>query len=247
MDDVSDGAICQVCGGRGLPYVTHEGMVLRRCPDCGLVFMDPMPDAATISALYTDAYKEATEGYFAKVESRMRRCRGRARWLARRAPGRRFLDVGCNGGFMAEAMRERDFETLGIDPDPVSIAWAREHYPGNRFYITSAERFVPEGEPFDVVYCSEVIEHSADVNRFVSSIAALMAPGGVLFLTTPDISHWRRPRDLAEWDGFAPPSHCLYFSPSNLARLLSRHGLRIVHHRPAFKPGIKVLARKAGG
>ena len=30
VDDVSDGAVCQVCGGRGLPYVTHEGMVLRR-------------------------------------------------------------------------------------------------------------------------------------------------------------------------------------------------------------------------
>ena len=246
MDDVSDGAVCQVCGGRGLPYVTHEGMALRHCPDCALVFMDPMPDAATISALYTDAYGGAAEGYFSKVDSKMRRCRRRARWLARRAPGRRFLDVGCNGGFMAEAMRERGFESHGIDPDPVSIAWAREHYPGNCFHVASVERFT-SGELFNVVYCSEVIEHVTDLNGFVASIATAMAPGGVLFLTTPDMGHWRRPRDLTAWSMFTPPRHCIYFNRDNLTRLLSRHGLRIVHRRPAFKPGIKVLARKAGG
>ena len=242
-----DGAICQVCGGGGLPYLTHEGMVLRRCPDCALVFMDPMPDATAVGALYTDAYEGASEGYFTKVDSKMRRSRRRARWLARRAAGRRFLDVGCNGGFMAEAMRERGFVSHGIDPDPVSIDWARSHYPENRFHVAAAEDFAPDDVAFDVVYCSEVIEHSPDVNRFVAALAALMVPGGLLFLTTPDFGHWRRPRDLAAWDGFCPPSHCIYFSRGNLARLLAKHGLRVVHRRPAFKPGIKVLACKAGG
>ena len=239
-----DGSLCQVCGGLGRPYLEHDGMALRRCPTCGLVFMDPMPDARAIAALYTDAYRGATGGYFAKVDSKMRRSRRRARWLARRARGRRFLDVGCNGGFMVEAMRERGFEGHGIDPDPVSIAWAREHYPANDFHIAAAEHFALEGEPFDVVYCSEVIEHSPDINRFAAAIATLMTPGGVLFLTTPDIGHWRRPRNLTGWDGFDPPSHCIYFSRANLALLLAKHGLRVVHRRPAFKPGIKVLARK---
>ena len=104
-----------------------------------------------------------------------------------------------------------------------------------------------DGAPYDLVYCSEVIEHSPDVNRFVAAIAPLLAPGAALFLTTPDIGHWRRPRDITAWDAFCPPSHCLYFSPANLARLLARHGLRIVRRRPAFKPGIKVLARKSAG
>ena len=105
-----EGTICQVCGGMGRPYLTHEGMALRRCSDCSLVFMDPMPDAATLKALYSDGYEGTTKVYLPKVKSKMRRSRRRARWLARRAPGRRFLDVGCNGGFMAEAMRENGFE-----------------------------------------------------------------------------------------------------------------------------------------
>ena len=99
-------------------------------------------------------------------------------------------------------------------------------------------------ERFAAVYCSEVIEHAPDANRFVAAIAALMAPGAVLYLTTPDIRHWRRPKDIVRWDAFAPPSHCIYFSPRNLTRLLHQHGLAVFRRRLAFKPGIKLLARK---
>ena len=71
-----------------------------------------------------------------------------------------------------------------------------------------------------------------------------MAPGAVLYLTTPDISHWRRPRDLRAWVAFKPPMHCLYVSPGNLTLLLERHGLEVFKRRFAFKPGIKLFARK---
>ena len=209
--------------------------------------MDPMPGAARIDALYDDAYDGATAGYFAKVDSKMRRCRRRARWLARRAPGGRFLDAGCNGGFMAEAMRERGFDACGIDPDPASIAWARRHYPQCSFHVASAERFASEERGvFDTVHCSEVIEHAPDVNAFAAAISRLTAPGGALFVTTPDAGHWRRPRDIAAWEAFTPPGHCCFFNRENLARLLERHGFSILLYRPAFKPGIKALARRKG-
>ncbi|MDE0415469.1 MAG: class I SAM-dependent methyltransferase [bacterium] len=238
------GAACQVCGSRGQPHLNHKGMALSRCPNCGLIFMDPMPDNATLQALYADGYGGTTKVYFPKAASKLRRCRRRARWLARWTTGRRFLDVGCNGGFMAQAMHERGFKSHGIDPDPISITWAREHYPDVCFVKATAETYLPDAGLFDVVYCSEVIEHAPDANRFVSAVAALMAPGGVLFLTTPDISHWRRPRDITAWDAFTPPNHCLYFNPSNLTLLLANHRLHVVRRRLVLKPGIQVLARK---
>ena len=71
-----------------------------------------------------------------------------------------------------------------------------------------------------------------------------MRPGALLYLTTPDIGHWRRPRDIRRWDGFSPPAHCLYFTVRSLARLLARHPLETVHRRFAWKPGIKILARR---
>jgi len=241
---------CQICGAPARPYNHYRGWTLVECRACALVFVDPMPSAEQLSALYDDAYAGATEGYFAKVPEKMRRARRRCRTLARHAPrphdGARghFLDVGCNGGFMVEAARELGFAATGIDPDPVSVGWARAHYPANRFTQGTIETFDPGGERFAAVYCSEVIEHAPDANRFVAAVAATMAPGAALYLTTPDIGHWRRPRDVTRWDGFSPPSHCIYFKPRNLTRLLANHGLEVFRRRLALKPGIKLLARR---
>lgn len=239
---------CQVCGAaeRRL-FARHDGMELYRCQACGLVYLDPMPSAAEVRALYDDPLDGATAGYFAKVASKMRRSRRRVRQLKRHlaaGSGGRFLDVGCSGGFMVEAAREAGFEAWGVDLDPVSIDYARAHYPRNRYHHGTIEDLDAGGVPFDAVYCSEVIEHVTDANRFVARMAALMRPGAVLYLTTPDIGHRRRPRDLARWDAFCPPAHCLYFSPGNLRLLLERHGLAVIKRRFAWKPGIKLFARR---
>jgi len=242
---------CQVCESteRRL-FIVHDGRELFSCVTCGLVYLDPMPTEDEIAALYTDAYAGASDGYFRKTGSKMRRSQRRARALARVTPdlgsqARRFLDVGANGGFMVEAARELGFTAVGLDIDPVSVEFARTSFAANCFYLGTVEQFgATEHGAFDVVYCSEVIEHVTDANAFVAAIAQTMRPGAVLYLTTPDISHWRRPKDITAWDGFCPPAHCLYFSPANLDRLLARHGLRTVRRHFAWKPGIKLIARR---
>ena len=236
---------CPACGTDGAPsFDRRRGYDLRRCRDCSLVFIDPLPEPATIAALYTNAYDDASSGYFSKPERKLARSRGRIRHLARHVAGGRFLDVGCNGGFMVEAAREAGFEATGLDLDPVSLDYARRRFPGSTFMHSTVEALQAEAEPFDAVYCSEVIEHVPAVDRFVAALAGLMRPGAVLYLTTPDFGHWRRPRDLDRWDAFCPPDHCLYFDRESLGRLLERHGLGVFRRRPALKPGIKLLARK---
>ena len=235
---------CQICRAEdAAPFAEKDGCKLFRCQVCGFVFMDPLPDAATVGELYDDAYHGAESGYFAKVDKKLRRARRQLRWLRRLVPSGRFLDAGCNGGFVAEAARQAGYQASGVDPDAVSIAYAREHYPEIDFHQGTVEDY-SASDPFDLIYCSEVIEHAPDANRFVAALAGLMRPGAVLYLTTPNISHWRRPRNVLEWDAFCPPAHCLYFSPGNLATLLARHEFEIVKRRWNLKPGIKLIARK---
>jgi SAM-dependent methyltransferase len=237
---------CQVCGGaEQRPFARQGGHEVVQCTACGFVFLDPMPAPEDLATIYDDAYDGATTGYFAKVDKKMRRSRRRFGDLAKRLPAgapRRFLDVGASAGFMVEAAREAGFEAWGVELDPASVAYAREHYGANNFVQGRIEDLeLPEGG-FGAIYCSEVIEHVGAVNGFVAAIARALAPEGVLYLTTPDIGHWRRPRDLDTWDAFCPPSHCLYFTPATLTRLLGNHGLRVLARRPAFKPGIKLFA-----
>ncbi len=249
---MSKAPACQICDAAvRRPYAALAGHELYECADCGFVALSPLPNAAVRVALYDDAYGGASTGYYAKVDKKMRRARRRAAFIAkkvRQGPAqRRFLDVGSSAGFMVEAAREKGFECVGVELDGTSIAYAREHYPENSFFHGTVEDYArkAQGAVFDAVYCSEVIEHTADANSFMAAIAGLTRTDGFLYLTTPDIGHRRRPKDLAAWDAFCPPSHCLYFTEGSLRLLLRKHGFEDVRRRFAWKPGLKVLARRS--
>lgn len=243
---------CQICGSTSTtPVIAQDDVAVVTCTECNFVFMETMPSEEVQAAIYDDAYDGASAGYFAKVDSKMRRSRRRARAILRMTANKsdtrpRFLDVGANGGFMTEAAREQGFDCVGVEIDQASVAYAREHYSANEFFLGSIEAYqeAANGATFDAVYCSEVIEHVPDLNPFVEAIAKLMTPDALLYLTTPDYGHWRRPKNLPEWDAFCLPSHCVYFDRQTLSRLLEKHGLKIFRYRFSLKPGLKVLARK---
>ncbi len=235
---------CQVCNSAQIRDYHRDGRgALFECTECGFVFLHPIPEAGALAALYEQ--ENIGAGYLRKVPAKMRRARARIALLRRQGAAGRFLDVGCNGGFMVEAAREAGFAAQGLDPDTISVEWARARYPRNQYAVATLEQFAAHNPaPFDAVYCSEVIEHVPDCNVFMDGLKELLRPGGILYLTTPDIRHWRR-GPLVGWDGYKPPEHCLYFSPGPLRRLLGSHGFRIVRWRWTLKPGIQVLAARA--
>ena len=247
---------CQVCDSTDCPALIAKGQWhYRRCGNCGLVFLSPMLTDAALSDLYANPDSGGTRAYFRKEASKLRRARGRVRHLSGAMVGgtkaRLFRDIGCSGGFMTQAALQAGFTTWGIDPDGDAVAHAEAHYPGAIYrtggLIEFSEDYLSQGHRlFDAAYCSEVLEHVPDANAFMAAVSSLMAPGGVLYLTTPDIGHWRRPKNLLHWDVFTPPHHCLFFSMNNLRQLFSRNGLEIYKRQWAFKPGLKVLARKVG-
>ena len=65
---------------------------------------------------------------------------------------------------------------------------AKIHAAGSGLAIdyraTTAEAIAAGGETFDVVLALEVVEHVADVDLFLSSCAAMVKPGGLLFVAT---------------------------------------------------------------
>ena len=233
--------LCPICTApSGTLYGEQEGYRIYRCGCCGVMFVAPMPDDQALAAFYHDYHK--TTQYTAKLDSKVRRAKRRIRALRRRTRGRRFLDAGCNAGFATEAARTLGFDALGVDVDPVTIDTARQLFPKARFAAEDIATLATRGEQFDVLYCSEVIEHLPRPLPFLRSLRQLLAPGGRALLTTPDLGHRSLPEHLIGTEMIRPPEHLLYFDRASAKHALEASGFTHVHFLTTFKPTLKILA-----
>lgn len=235
---------CIACGGTVFePAGNYQGYDLYHCLECGLRFTHPMPGAAEIDAIY-DKYN-SNRNYTAKAERKVVRAQKRIRRYMGRAPGKRFLDIGCNVGTAVEAAHRLGLEAYGIDIGDQSIGIAREIFPGGRYHAGPIGSLPPEWGDFDFVYSAEMIEHLPDPHAYFAALSPRIKNGGLLYVTTPDAGHWRVPKDFAKWDAVYPPEHLLYFTREALRRFLDRHGFDVLTFVwTPFKHHLKVLARK---
>lgn len=134
--------------------------------------------------------------------------------------GKTALDVGCGAGLLCEPLARMGAEVTGVDAAPENTAVAALHSEGAGLDI----RYVP-GElgtlglgQFDLVTCMEVIEHVSDKSAFLAGLAAHLAPGGLLIMSTPNRTLKSRallvegaealgavPKGTHHWEDFVTP------------------------------------------
>jgi 2-polyprenyl-6-hydroxyphenyl methylase/3-demethylubiquinone-9 3-methyltransferase len=102
--------------------------------------------------------------------------------------GLRGLDLGCGGGLVSEPMARMGATMMGADADARAIDIARDHAAQSGlaidYRVALAEKLVAEGVQTDIVLALEIIEHVADQAAFLAAVSALVAPEGVLILST---------------------------------------------------------------
>ena len=115
---------------------------------------------------------------------------GRLKWFDRQIDwqGKAVLDLGCAGGFMAEALAARGAHVTGIDPAADAIDTARAHArtTGLRigYDVGVGEALPYDDSSFDAVVCVDVLEHVADLPRVLAQVTRTLRPGGMFLFDT---------------------------------------------------------------
>ena len=147
--------------------------------------------------------------------------------------GKTALDVGCGAGLLCEPLARMGATVTGVDAAPELIAAAQAHAAAVGLEIDYRATGVEAVEgTFDLVTAMEVIEHVADPSMFVAALAARLAPGGLLVLSTPNRTMLSQLMTITLAEGFGriprgTHDYDKFVSPERMGELFGAAGLNV--------------------
>lgn len=149
---------------------------------------------------------------------------------------KKVLEVGCATGYMGQYLKEKcGCELVGVELDPESANKANPHYKQIIVGDISESKtlFSLNLEQFDVILCSNILEHTLKSQEILEKLKSFLKPEGYFVIAFPNIAHWsiRLNLLLGKFDysekGILDESHVRFFTLKTAWELFESAGLKI--------------------
>ena len=195
-----------------------------RCGNCGLMFAKPLlleemssrrlDSIGDGELFHNPIMKKLHEHLIINKEIRaVRKLLGRNTFSA--------LDIGCGTGWISSLWKKAGADVVGLEPSAARGAYAREQY-GLKILSAYLED-LNNHDTYDVVIMRHVLEHLSDPFASLKKVHGSLKENGLLVIIVPNIDCIGRYLFDAQWP-WVLPSHCIFFNPSALRRLVVRVG-----------------------
>ncbi len=153
---------------------------------------------------------------------------------------RKVLDIGCGAGAFAAGLKEKrqgsslEWDIWGVEMSPEAAKLASEvmdHILVGDFSSVSSQ--LPQGH-FDCIVLNDVLEHIIHPDDILRRIKPLLAPGGVVVASIPNVRHFFNVMALVvngRWDytdeGILDRTHLRFFTRHSMQELFQESGYKV--------------------
>ena len=112
-------------------------------------------------------------------------------WIGARVLGARVIDMACGEGYGAAVLARGAASVVGVDANPEAFAHARERYTTDNLHfergLVETHGGVGGDRIYDAVVFLQTIEHVEDPVAVLGHLRSLLAPGGTVYVSTPNL------------------------------------------------------------
>lgn len=249
--------LCPLCQGTNEPAILRpDQLLVAYCADCSIWYVSSLPPVEEISQLYQGYWfsyrpKDLSLSYAKDLLSARDLMTGDLRLnrlsaLSGGLEGKRLLEIGCGCGELLVGASHRGALVIGNDISQESCAFVRDklNIPVQEGPLCP-EAFRREFGQMDIVVMSDLIEHPPEPLVVWERAVAVLKPGGLLLVLTPNGGvALDSPSAASRWVGFRVDlEHLQYFSAQSIARLAAKYHCDIEHLEVFGYPELRGIDR----
>lgn len=238
---------CPACNGGRIFYWNKKqkdniDYFIWRCRDCFTGFLNPRPTEEYLKSIYLHSYQgdinemslesilKSEEEYPNASIDALRIIKQAHQFLAGNNNSLQALDIGSGYGFFSKAAKELGFSVTAVNPSS-SDNRIFEQMNGFRPIAHFFEEVDFQGEQFQLVILSQVLEHLDDPYKNLLKIKKLITENGIVAIAVPSIESFLvRLYGVRENSSFWVPRHVTFFSKKGMVSLLERSGFKMIKY-----------------
>lgn len=221
---------CIVCGRHNTAVLWEkDGFSYNRCPDCGLVYVNPQPSPRELADYYNKNYMVNKRRYLGRKKKWHEIIKILEKHAIRGKAGRRdILEIGCSYGLFLKIAKDRGFGVKGIEISGSAAEYACRKYGVDVECGDPGIIIEKTAKSFDIACMWHTIEHLNRPDNILLHLKNLLKRDGIIALTTPNVDSLPARKLGMFWEWVNPPKHLFLFNMETISGLLERQGYEVV-------------------
>ncbi len=210
--------------------VSKEKFHIKHCDHCLNYYTANAPKEHEIGPYYESeeyvSHNDTKEGLIHKLYHAVRNysLKQKLKLVGQIQTGKNILDYGCGTGAFLKVCKDHNYNTLGIEPNPVAVATAAK-----KGIKCEKPNYLKEiqNQSIDTITLWHVLEHIHKLDYTLEQFDRILTENGTLIIAVPNINSYDSKYYKRQWAALDVPRHLYHFTPNGIEKVLKTKGFRL--------------------